>query len=46
MLLLSCEVCNSEKSTFIKEEKASALFSSLGIKSSINKNPLVGPLLF
>ena len=45
-LLLKCEVCNSKKSKFIKEQEASRLLSSLGIKTPLSKIPLVGPLLF
>ena len=33
MLLTKCAVCDSKKSNFIKEEEASGLFSSLGIKT-------------
>ena len=32
MLLSKCTVCDSKKSTFIKEQEASGLLSSLGIK--------------
>ena len=47
MLWSKCEVCDSEKSKFIKEvEEASRLLSSLGIKTSLNKIPLLDPLLF
>ena len=45
-LLSKCKLCNSENSKFIKEQEASALFSSLGIKIPLNKIPLFGPLLF
>ena len=33
MLLSNCVVCNSKKSKFIKEQEASELLSSLGIKT-------------
>ena len=33
MLLPKCEVCDSKKSTFIKDQEASGLLSSLGIKA-------------
>ena len=33
MLLSKCEVCDSEKSEFIKEQEASGLLISLGIKT-------------
>ena len=41
MLLLSCEVCNSKNSRFIKEQEASSLLSSLGIKTPLSWIPLV-----
>ena len=31
---------------FIEQQEASGLLSSLGIKASLSKVPLVGPLLF
>ena len=46
MLLSKCAVCDSKKLRFIKEQDASWLLSSLGIKKSLSKIPLVGPLLF
>ena len=45
ILLSKCTVCDSKKSNFIKEQKASGLLSSLGIKTPLSKIPLVGPLL-
>ena len=46
MLLSKCTVSDSKKSKFIKEQEASGLLSSLGIKTPLSKIPLVGPLLF
>ena len=46
MLLSKCAVCDSKKSKFIKEQEVSGLLSSLGIKTPLNKVPLLGPLLF
>ena len=46
MLLSKCAVCGSKKSNIIKEQEASGLLSSLGIKTPLSKIPLVGPLLF
>ena len=43
MPLSICVVCNSEKS--IKEQGSSGLLSSLGIKTPLNKIPLLGPLV-
>ena len=45
-LLSKCSVCNSKNSEFLKEEEARELLSSLGIRTSLSKIPLVGPLLF
>ena len=46
MLLSKCAVSDSKKSKFIKEQEASGLLSSLGLKTPLNKIPLLGPLLF
>ena len=46
MLLSKCAVCDSKKSKFIKDQEASGLFISLGIKTSFSQIPLVSPLLF
>ena len=45
MLLSKYAVCDSKKSQFIKEQEASGLLSSLGIKAPLSKIPLVGPIL-
>ena len=42
MLLSKCAVCDSKKSRFIKEQKASGLLSSLGLKTLLSRIPLVG----
>ena len=39
MFLSKCEVCNSKKSNFIKEQEASGLLSSLGVKALLKKIP-------
>ena len=46
MLLSNCVVCDSKKSKFLKQQEASGLLSSLGIKTPSIKIPLVGTLLF
>ena len=38
--------CVSKKSKFVKVQEASGLLSSLGIKTTLSKIPVVGPLLF
>ena len=37
-------VCDSKKSKFLKEQEASRLLSSIGIKTTLNEIPLVGSL--
>ena len=41
-----CEVYDSKKMKFIKEQEASGLLSSLGIKTPLNKLPLLCPPSF
>ena len=45
MLLSKYVVCDSKKSN-IKQQEASGLLSSLGIKTPLSKIPLGGPILF
>ena len=46
MLLSKCAVCDSKRPKFTKQQEASGLLSSLGIKKHLSKIPLVGSLLF
>ena len=39
MLLSKCALCDTKKFKFIKEQKASELLSSLGIKAPLSKVP-------
>ena len=39
-------VCGSKTSRFIKEQGASGLLSSLGIKKPLSEFPIFGPILF
>ena len=39
-----CSVCESKKSRFVKKQEAKRLFSSLGLKTSLNKIPLLGDI--
>ena len=41
-----CSIWNSKKSRFIKEKEARGILSSLGLKTPLNKIPLLGDLLF
>ena len=44
MIQTNCTICNSKKSRFIKEHQASGLLSNLGIKTPLNKVPLLNIL--
>ena len=46
MLSSKCAVCGSKKSRFMKEQEADGLLRNLGIKTPLNKIPLLGDLLF
>ena len=46
MILSKCEICNSRKSKFIKKQEAKGLLSKLGIKTPLNKIPILGDILF
>ena len=46
MLLSKYAVCDSKKSTFVKEQEVIGLLSILGVKTSLSKIRLVVPLLF
>ena len=46
MLLRKCKVCDRKKSKFIKEQEASELLSSLGIKTPLSKTSVLCPLFF
>ena len=44
MIQSNYAVCNSKKSKFIKEQKAMGILSNLGIKTPLNKVPLLNVL--
>ena len=39
-----CAVCGSKKSRFMKEQEAKGTLNSLGLKTPLNKIPLVGDI--
>ena len=41
-----CVVCEIKKSRFVKEQEAKGLLSNLGIKTPLNKTPLLSEFLF
>ena len=46
MILSQCAICGCKKSKFIKEQQAKGLLSNLGIRTPLNKIPLLGDILF
>ena len=46
MILSKCAKCGSKKSRFIKIQEAKGLLSNLGIKTPLNKIPILGDILF
>ena len=46
MILSKCAICGSKKSKFIKEQQAKGLLSNLGIRTPLNKIPVLGDILF
>ena len=46
MISSKCAICGSKKSKFIKEQQAKGLLSNLGIRTPLNKIPLLGDIFF
>ena len=46
ILLSTCAICGGKKSKFIKEQEAKGLLSNLGLKTPLNKIPVLGDILF
>ena len=46
MISSKCSKCYSKKLKFIKQQEASGLLSSLGIRTPLIQIPLLGSLLF
>ena len=46
MILSKCAICGSKISKFLKEQQAKGLLSNLGIRTPLNKIPLLGDILF
>ena len=45
-MLSRCDICGIKKSKFIKEQEASGILSSLGLKTPLYKIPLLGDMFF
>ena len=46
MILSKCAICGSKKSKFIKEKQATGLLSNLGLRTPLNKIPVLEDILF
>ena len=46
IILSTCAICGSKKSKFIKEQEAKGLLSNLGLRTPIDKIPVLGDILF
>ena len=46
MILSKCTICGSKKSKFIKEQQAKGLLSNLGLRTPLNKIPVLGDIFF
>ena len=46
MILSKCAICGTKKSRFLKHQEAKGLLSKLGIKTPLNKIPILGDILF
>ena len=42
----ACAMCGSKKSKFIKEQEAKGLLGNLGLRTPLNKIPVLGDILF
>ena len=46
IILSTCAICGSKKSKFIKQQEAKGLLSNLGLRTPLNKIPVLGHILF
>ena len=46
IILSTCAICGSRKSKFIKQQEAKGLLSNLGLRTPLNKTPVLGDILF
>ena len=46
MILSKGAICSSKKSKFIKEQQAKGLLSNLGLRTPLNKIPVLEDILF
>ena len=46
IVLSTCAVCGSKKSKFIKQQEAKGLLNNLGLRTALNKIPVLRDILF
>ena len=46
IILSTCAICGSKKSKFIKDQEAKGLLSNLGLRTPLNKIPVLRDVLF
>ena len=46
IILSTCTICGSKKSKFMKEQEPKGLLSNLGLRTPLNKIPVLGDILF
>ena len=46
IISLTCAICGSKISKFIKEQQAKGLLSNLGLRTPLNKIPILEDILF
>ena len=46
IILSKCAVCNTKKARFMKKQEAKRLLSNLGIRTLLNKIPILRNVLF
>ena len=46
IILSKCAICSCKKSKFIKQQEAKGLLSNLGLRTPLNKFPVLGYIFF
>ena len=46
IILSTCAICGSKKSKFIKQQETKGLLSNLGLRTPLNKIPVLGDIFF
>ena len=46
IILSTCAICDSKNSKFIKQQEGKGLLSNLGLRTPLNKIPVLGDILF